>query len=340
MRSEGSGGQSGGQNGTHSMSDPFVEVSNLSCSFQTPEGAVHAVRDLSFSLEKGQRLAVVGESGSGKSVTSLALMGLLNPRSAFLSGTLRFEGVRYAFSDRKSLRPLRGKEIAMVFQDPMNALNPFLTIERQLTEVLELHKNLTHRGAKKRAIEMLERTGIPNPAARIKQYPHQYACGMRQRVMVAMALLCSPKLLIADEPTTALDVTVQAQIISLLKELSEEMGAAVMFITHDLGVVASFAERVMVMYAGRVVERASVHKLFREPAHPYTQGLLRSVPRIDSDASLYAIPGRAAHGGNLPRGCAFAARCPRRQDRCAQEEPDVVDLGEQHLVRCPFVEMP
>ena len=318
------------------MSESLLEVRDLSCTFKTPDGAVRAVRDVSFSLQAGERVAFVGEPGSGKSVTSLALMGLLDKRVADVSGTLIFAGESYSLSDTRALAKLRGHKMAMVFQDPMSALNPFLTVERQLTEVLEVHEGLSHRAAKKKSIDMLARTGIPDPSARIKQYPHQFSGGMRQRAMVAMALLCKPKLLIADEPTTALDVTVQAQIISLLRELASDVGASVLFITHDLGVVASFAQRVLVLYAGRVVERGTVFDIFDRPSHPYTQGLLRSVPRLKSKQALYAIPGRAQHGANLPKGCAFHPRCERKQDSCESVDPESRRLSETHALRCPF----
>lgn len=316
----------------------ILRVNNLHTHFHTDDGVVKAVDGVSFSLEKGELLGIVGESGSGKSVTSLSIMGLIpQPPGFFPAGEVWFEDQDLMRASERTLQHIRGNQISMIFQDPMTSLNPYLTVERQLTEVLELHKNLTRRQARQRSIEMLERVGIPDAAARIRSYPHQFSGGMRQRVMIAMMLLCEPKLLIADEPTTALDVTIQAQILELMKDLQRDMGTSIILITHDLGVVAGMADRLLVMYAGRVVESGDVDSVFNQPQHPYTRGLLRSVPRLDGakQQQLVPIPGLPPDLSALPSGCPFRPRCELAVERCAQEYPPVTTLGApERFTRC------
>jgi len=315
---------------------PILSVRDLRVRFHTDEGALSAVNGVSFDLEPGRALALVGESGSGKSVTSLALMGLLDAAVTSVSGSVQLAGRELVGLDERALRPLRGRDIAMVFQDPTTSLNPFLTVGRQLSEVLEVHERLSRKHARRRSIALLERVGIADPARRFDHYPHQFSGGMRQRVMIAMAVLCRPKVLIADEPTTALDVTIQAQIIDLLRELAAENNTAILFVTHDLGVVASFADDVAVMYAGRVVEQATTVQLFADPQHPYTQGLLRSVWRIDGGDGLHMIPGRPPDGFSIPTGCAFHPRCDEADLECAEEVPRLLVLDDGRRVACPF----
>jgi oligopeptide transport system ATP-binding protein len=304
---------------------PLLQVDDLSVRFTTPEGQVCAVNELSLALEPGKTLGIVGESGSGKSQSMLAIMGLLaaNGRA---SGRALFKGQDLLAMPTGELNRVRGNRIAMIFQDPMTSLNPYLTVERQMTEVLEFHKKLTRRSALQLAIQTLEQVRIPDAARRIRQYPHEFSGGMRQRIMIAMALLCQPDLLIADEPTTALDVTVQAQIIQMLRELQREYGTAIIMITHDLGVVAGICDDVMVMYGGRVMEQGTSERIFYRPTHPYTVGLLKAAPRLDQDAGpLAAIPGTPPNMARLPSGCAFSARCTYAQERCRNERPLLVD---------------
>jgi oligopeptide/dipeptide ABC transporter ATP-binding protein len=307
-----------------------LEVVDLSVRFHGEHGVVRAVDGVSLELHAGETLGIVGESGSGKSVTSLALLGLLDPRSAQVSfGGFRIGGQEASRLSQREWRSLRGRHIAMIFQDPMTALNPFLSVGRQLAEVLECHEKATRAEARRRAIDALADVGIADPAARADQYPHELSGGMRQRVMIAMALLCRPRILIADEPTTALDVTVQAQVLELLKSAQERHGMAMLFVTHSLGVVARIADRVNVMYAGRIVETAATEPLFEHPFHPYTRGLLASVPRIDGDprAPLFSIAGMPPSPLESRSGCAFAARCPLAIDRCVHEVPDLLEFG-------------
>ncbi len=302
----------------------LLEVEDLSVKFKTPEGDVTAVNGLSFSLERGQTSGIVGESGSGKSQSMLALMGLLaaNGRA---TGRALFNGQDLLAMPAPDLNRIRGNRIAMIFQDPMTSLNPYLTVERQMTEVLELHKGLTRRSALQLAIQTLEAVRIPDAARRIRMYPHEFSGGMRQRIMIAMALLCQPDLLIADEPTTALDVTVQAQTMALLRDLQHEFGTAIVLITHDLGVVAGLCDQVMVLYGGRIMEQASAESIFYRPTHPYTLGLLGAAPRLEQDEeTLIAIPGAPPNMAHLPAGCPFSERCAFVMDRCVQQRPPLV----------------
>jgi oligopeptide transport system ATP-binding protein len=306
-----------------------LDVKDLAVRFDTHGGSLRAVDGVSFQLEEGETLGLVGESGSGKSVTNLALLGLIpSPPGAIESGSVMFDGRDLLQLPTSELRKLRGNRISMIFQDPMTSLNPLLTVGRQLGEVLEVHQGMSRRDALKRAAQGLGDVGIPAPEQRLEAYPHELSGGMRQRVMIAMALLCDPKVLIADEPTTALDVTIQAQILELLQALQHDHGTAIIMITHDLGVVAGMADRVNVMYAGRVVESAPVRSLFRSPAHPYTRALLASIPRLaaSTDEDLAAIPGSPPDLADLPPGCAFGPRCTRVREDCRAAVPPLVQL--------------
>ncbi len=306
------------------MPECLLQVENLSVEFDTDDGIVKAVDEVSFHLEAGETLGIVGESGSGKSVTNLAVMGLVpSPPGRVTSGRAVYGGQDLLKMRPRQLAKVRGNDIAMIFQDPMTSLNPFMTVADQLTEVTMLHLGHSRDTALRHAIEMLEKVGIPSVDRRVHEFPHQFSGGMRQRVMIAMALSCKPDLLIADEPTTALDVTIQAQILELLKELQQQEGTAIILITHDMGVVANICHRVNVMYAGRFVEEAAVDDLFAEPRHPYTIGLLESIPRITEQQGeqLTPITGQPPDLIHLPPGCAFAPRCPFRIDRCTQEVP-------------------
>ena len=319
-----------------------LEVENLACHFHTGDGTVRAVDGIDLRLHEREILGVVGESGSGKSVTQLAMMGLIpTPPGEIVSGTAKFLGERDLLSlPPGELRKLRGNRISMIFQDPMTSLNPFLRISRQLEEVLEVHTDMHRAQRRERCLEMLRAVGLPDAERRYHSWPHEFSGGMRQRVMIAMALLCNPALLVADEPTTALDVTIQAQILRLIRNLRDEFSTSVVFITHDLGVVAGITDRVMVMYAGRVMERADTTTLFAQPSHPYTIGLLRSVPRLDKpahddSARLIPIPGLPPDPARLPAGCPFAPRCPFAESRCHEAFPErhVYDDG-GHDVFC------
>ncbi len=319
---------------------PLLELKDLNVDFETHEGDVHAVTGLNLSIEAGESLAIVGESGCGKTQSMMAVMNLLaeNGRS---SGQALFKGKDLLHMDAAELNKRRGKEIAMIFQDSMTALNPYLRIEKQMTEVLIQHQGLDKAEARAQAIEMLRAVRIPDPELRIRQYPHEYSGGMRQRVLVAMGLLCQPDLLIADEPTAALDVTVQAQISQLMTELRAKSNTAIILITHDLGVVAGMCDRVLVMYAGQAVECGSVEQIFYQPKHPYTKGLLESVPRLDrpGETELKAIPGNPPNLLSLPEGCRFRERCPRAHDACSEAPP--MRLDEQgHSWRCYLDTLP
>ena len=300
----------------------LLEVNQLSTSFKMKHGIVKAVNQISFNCEEGEILAIVGESGSGKSVTSLSIMQLLAENAEITEGEILYKGEDLLKKNKTEMRALRGNEISMIFQEPMTSLNPVMRIGDQLTESIRLHMKLNKKDAMARAVEMLELVGIPSPEQRVKDYPHQMSGGMRQRVMIAMALACNPTLLIADEPTTALDVTIQAQILDLIYRLREKLGMAVLLITHDLGVVAEAADRVVVMYCGKVVEEAKVEDLFENPLHPYTQGLLASIPRADEDKEkLYMIEGMVPNPMNMPKGCAFNERCTQCMGICKEQEP-------------------
>ncbi|MFO0868632.1 MAG: ABC transporter ATP-binding protein [Pirellulales bacterium] len=308
------------------MGETLLEVDDLRVVFDTDDGPVRAVDGLSFRVERGETLGIVGESGSGKSVTSLAIMGLIpQPPGRITSGRILFEGHDLVQAAPRQLRTVRGRKIAMIFQDPMTALNPFLTVGEQLVEMTRLHLGHGMSEARRHAISMLERVGIPAPDRRIDDYPHQFSGGMRQRVMIAMALSCQPEVLIADEPTTALDVTIQAQILELLQQLQRAHGMSILLITHDLGVVANSCQRVIVMYGGRIVEEAPANALFADPRHPYTLGLLQSIPRWDGTASreLRAIEGQPPNMAHPPPGCAFHPRCPFVLSRCRTEAPSL-----------------
>ncbi len=318
------------------MSEPLLAVENLQTHFHTDDGVVRAVDGVSFEIRPRETLAVVGESGSGKSVTSLSILRLVpEPPGRIVGGAIRFKGRDLLALSPAEMRAIRGKEISMIFQEPMTSLNPVFTCGEQIIEAVMLHEELHRRAARARAIEMLALTGIPSPAQRVDEYPHQMSGGMRQRVMIAMALACRPALLIADEPTTALDVTIQAQILELLKRLQQELGMAVLLITHDLGVVAETADRVAVMYAGQVVEAADARALFKRGRHPYTAGLLASLPTLGRRReSLRVIAGNVPDPASFPAGCRFHPRCPCVVDRCRAEEPRLERAGDGQLSRC------
>ncbi len=316
----------------------LLSVKELRTYFETEDGTVKAVDGISFELKQGETLGIVGESGSGKSVANLSLMRLIpDPPGKIVSGTIMFDGHDVLKLSAREVRDLRGKRIAMIFQDPMTSLNPFTRISKQLMEVTQLHLGHTRKQAREHAIRMLEHVGIPDARERVDSYPHEFSGGMRQRVMIAMALSCEPELLIADEPTTALDVTIQAQILELIKRLKAETGASVILITHDLGVVAGMADHIIVMYAGKVFEQATTAELFEQPGNPYTRGLLRSVPDPTAEqGSLYQIPGLPPDLAHLPAGCPFAPRCDRAEDICRSEFPPYVQLTSEHYSLCHF----
>ena len=314
-----------------------LEVEDIRTRFHTREGTVHAVNGISFDLGEGELLGVVGESGSGKSVTMMSLLKLLPmPPAEIASGRVRLDGEDLMALDPDDLTDVRGARVGFVFQDPMTSLNPVLTIGYQLTEPLRVHLGMSRVAARRRAVELLERVGIPAAASRLGDFPHQFSGGMRQRVMIAIALACDPMVLIADEPTTALDVTIQAQILDLVKRLRRESGMAIIWITHDLGVIAGLADRVMVMYGGLVVERASVAKLYKEPRHPYTRGLLGTLPRLDGTRAerLESIPGQPPRLDRIPAACSFAPRCSHAFERCRRENPALQRVAEGHEVAC------
>ena len=318
------------------MGEYLVDVKNERLSFFTPAGEVKALNDVSIRLKEGEVLGIVGESGSGKSVTAYSLMGLTAHPGKLLGGELHFNGHQVEKMTEKEIRKFRGNEISIIFQDPMTSLNPVYTIGNQITEVIRLHTDKTKQQAKERARELLELVGINEPEKRLKQYPHELSGGMRQRVMIAIALACEPKLLIADEPTTALDVTIQAQILELMMELKDKLGMAIIMITHDLGVVASMCERIAVMYAGRIIEYGTTDDIFYHPKHEYTKGLIRSIPRLDTKEHerLVPIEGTPVDLLNPPKGCPFAPRCGECMKICLREMPPVTELGEIHYTQC------
>lgn len=319
------------------MSDPLLVVSNLVTEFETDEGRVRAVDDVSFTVNQGETLGIVGESGCGKSVTALSIMRLLpQPMGQIAGGRILLRGEDLTAVPLSRMEAVRGNSISMIFQEPMTALNPVHTIGRQITEILYLHREISRGEATRQCLEMLDRVGIPSPDVRMGEYPHQLSGGMRQRVIIAMALACRPDLLIADEPTTALDVTIQAQILELIKELQKDLGMAVILITHDLGVIAETSNNVLVMYAGKVAEQGSVFDIFDRPFHPYTRGLLASIPRLETPAKaeLPIIPGMVPGLLDLPQGCRFENRCPARRDGCTLAPPPLETVAAGHEVAC------
>jgi len=319
----------------------LLEVENLQTHFRTPDGIIRAVDGVSFAVERGETVAIVGESGCGKSVTANSILRLIPQPPGKIAGQIRFEGADLLALSERAMRTIRGNHISMVFQEPMTSLNPVLTVGRQIAETLRLHQRLGRKAIQERAVEMLNLVGIAEPRRRAGEYPHQLSGGMRQRVMIAIALACNPKLLIADEPTTALDVTIQAQILDLMADLKKRVGAAIIIITHDLGVVAEIAERVIVMYAGRKVEEAAVTDLFRTPRHPYTQGLLAAVPKLgssfaDAGAKLAEIPGVVPNLKERIAGCVFAGRCALARDICRRVAPALEEKAGGHFAACHF----
>ena len=322
----------------------LLEVKDLQTQFPTRSGLVRAVDGVSFYLDRGELLGLVGESGCGKSITALSVMRLIAPPGKIVNGEILFDGKDLLKLSDAEMRQMRGDDIAMIFQDPMTSLNPVFTVGEQIAEALRLHRKLSRRDARRATIEAMRVVAIPDPARRVDDYPHQLSGGMRQRVMIAMALACNPKLLIADEPTTALDVTIQAQILELLNELRKQRDLAVLLITHDLGVVAEVADRVAVMYTGRIVEESPVDELFARPKHPYTEGLLRSVPKLTSEhvlkkERLDTIEGTVPRPTDLPAGCHFAPRCPHRMPRCTQEDIPLYELDGSVKVRCVLYDL-
>ncbi len=326
------------------MSGPLLSVENLQTHFGTPDGVVRAVEGLSFHIDAGETLAIVGESGCGKSVTSMSILRLIQTPPGKMAGVIRFNGRDLLTLSEPDMRKLRGGEISMIFQEPMTSLNPVLTIGRQIGETVRLHEGLNATQAEARAVDMLTLVGIPAPGRRVREYPHQLSGGMRQRVMIAMALACNPKLLIADEPTTALDVTIQAQILDLMRDLKTRLGSAIMLITHDLGVVAEMAQRVVVMYAGRKVEEGPVEAIFGDPQHPYTRGLLGAVPKLGSSlvqggrSKLAEIPGQVPSLRQRIVGCPFAGRCLSVTDLCREVAPAVEEKQPGHSVACHYAD--
>ncbi|MDR9853716.1 ABC transporter ATP-binding protein [Paenibacillus sp. VCA1] len=319
------------------MAEKLLEVRNLTTGFLTEKGLVKATDRISLTIEKGKTLCLVGESGSGKSVTSMSIMRLIDyANGVILEGSINFKGEDLAKKKQEELRNIRGNKISMIFQDPMSALNPVLTVGEQIAESLRLHQNKSKDEAWKEAIELLRMVGIPSPEIRAKQYPNQLSGGMCQRVVIAIALASKPELLIADEPTTALDVTVQAQILDLLQDLKEKLGTSILLITHDMGVAAEMADHIAVMYAGAIVEQGTVEEIFSNPSHPYTVGLLQSIPGFEGTrgGELYTIKGTIPALGNLPQGCRFNPRCPHVMDKCRQVEPGDIQVGDEHYAKC------
>nr|WP_206699143.1 ABC transporter ATP-binding protein [Brevibacillus agri] len=318
------------------VSDPVLQIENLQTHFFTDRGQIPAVDGVTITVNKGEVVGIVGESGCGKSVTSLSVMKLVpNPPGKIVGGKIKFKGEDLVTADEKRMRDIRGNEIAMIFQEPMTSLNPVFTIGNQIGEAVRLHTKASKKESRARAIDMLKKVGIPRAEAIVDEYPHQLSGGMRQRVMIAMAMACNPELLIADEPTTALDVTIQAQILDLMRQLNQEAQTAILLITHDLGVVAEMCHRVVVMYAGNVIEEGDVRTILKKPKHPYTKGLLNSLPKLEeSQERLYSIPGNVPIPGSLTVGCRFAPRCDQATDLCRSEMPQLKAVGENHLSRC------
>lgn len=312
----------------------LLEVKDLKTYFYTDEGVVKSVDGVSFSVDKGETLGVVGESGCGKSITSMSIMQLIGKPGKIVNGEIDFKGENLLNKDKEEMRKIRGKEIAMIFQEPMTSLNPVYTVGQQIMEAVLIHEDMTKEQARERAIQMLDLVKIPDAEKRLNSYPHEFSGGMRQRVMIAMALSCNPEFLICDEPTTALDVTIQAQILNLINELKEKTGTAVMMITHDLGVISEVADNVMVMYAGQVVEYTDVDTVFEKPLHPYTQGLISCIPKLGGqEEKLSTIKGMVPSFNDMPEGCLFCPRCEYAKDNCRKERPELVDL-DGHQVRC------
>lgn len=319
----------------------LLEVKNLHTYFKTRKGIVKAVNDVSYKLESGKTIGIVGESGSGKSVSAMSILQLLDGNGYIADGEVLFEGKDLTKLSQQEMYELRGNKISVIFQEPMTSLNPVFTVKKQLSEPFMIHQGLSKKEAKQKALEMLQAVQIPNPEAVLRQYPHQLSGGMRQRVMIAMALACKPKILIADEPTTALDVTIQSQILRLMNDLQRENGTAIIFITHDLGVINEMADDVVVMYCGQVVEQTSANMIFADCAtsHPYTEGLMRSIPRIDKiNQKLEPIPGVVPHPLALPRGCKFAPRCKYATAKCLEEEPELLEVTPGQKIRCHYPE--
>jgi len=321
------------------MAEPLLHIENLNTHFFTDDGVIKAVNGVDLNIQAGETLAVVGESGCGKSVTALSIMRLIqSPPGRIVDGSIRFDGVELSNLNDEAMRQIRGNRISMIFQEPMTSLNPVFKAGSQVAEAVLLHQGVSKSQAMEKAVEMMAKVGIPDPARRAQEYPHQLSGGMRQRVMIAMALACNPRLMIADEPTTAMDVTIQAQILDLMNALKNDLGAAIMLITHDLGVVAEMAQRVVVMYTGNVVEQAEVNELFTAPKHPYTIGLLSSIPKLDhpvpENRMLPTISGVVPSLLDLPPGCNFVRRCPQAMDRCAREMPPLFEINEGHWSRC------
>ncbi|MFC4545654.1 ABC transporter ATP-binding protein [Paenactinomyces guangxiensis] len=317
------------------MTQPVLEISQLKLHFFTDKGVVKAVDGVDLTVKEGEIVGLVGESGCGKSVTSLSVMGLVpQPPGKIVAGSIRFQGKDLTHWKARQMRSIRGNEMAMIFQEPMTSLNPLFTIGNQLIEAIRTHRKCSKKEAISMALQMLEKVGIKRPGI-LNDYPHQLSGGMRQRVMIAMAMVLNPRLLIADEPTTALDVTIQAQILDLMKSLNKEFGTAILLITHDLGVVAEMCDRVVVMYAGQVVEETDRHRLYRDPKHPYTQGLLKSIPKLDDQKErLYSIRGQVPNPLQMPQGCRFAPRCEYAMEICRRKEPQLLPVEKEHLSRC------
>ena len=319
-----------------SQVETILEIKDLCVEFKTVEGTVQAVDHLSYTLHKGEKLGIVGESGSGKSVSSLGVMQLIpNPPGKITDGEILYKGKDLVKASEKEMQKIRGNEISMIFQEPMTSLNPIIKCGRQIAESLRLHRGMDKKAAMEEAVRMMQAVGIANPEVRAHEYPHQMSGGMRQRVMIAMALACRPQILIADEPTTALDVTIQAQILDLIRDLNESMGTSVVFITHDLGVVSELCDTVIVMYTGHIVEKAPVQELFASPKHPYTVGLLNAIPKITKDRPpLQTIEGMVPNPTERISGCSFSPRCPHATERCRQEKPPMTQMSEERAVRC------